>query len=323
MCRRLEQIYEKALKEDIDFDDAMYLCSIEGDDIYEMIFFANKIRQKKKGNIIRLCSIVNAKCGKCPEDCIFCSQSIHHKTSISPYPLLEEEKIVEAAFSAKERGAKRFGIVTSGRRLTKEELQKVAQIARKIKESVGINVCASLGMIEVEELLLLKKAGVLRYNHNLEAAPSFFPKVCTTHTFHDRYRTAKNVKKAGLQLCCGGIFGLGEGWKERVELAFLVKEIEADAVPINIIHPIKGTRCEDIIPPSPLEILKILALFRFINPSADIALCGGREYNLKELQPLMYIAGANATLLGDYLTTKGRPPSEDIEIIKSLGLSPE
>jgi biotin synthase len=323
MWKKIETLYTKALEEGIGWEEALFLTKLEGERVMDLIFFANKIRQEKKSCIIRLCSIVNAKSGDCSQDCIFCAQSRYHKTNIQRYSLMEEERVLEVAHSAKKAGARRFGIVTSGQRISRREVLKVAQAIRRVKEEVGIRVCASLGMLDEEELLILKDAGLSRYNHNLEASPTFFPRICTTHSFWDRYRCAKAVKELGLQLCCGGIFGLGEGWEQRVELAFLLKKIGADAVPINIIHPIKGTKCEGIKPPAPLQILKIVAIFRFIYPDADIAVCGGREHNLKELQPFMYTAGANAIIIGDYLTTKGRPPQEDIQLIKSLGLVPE
>ncbi|MCX6340448.1 MAG: biotin synthase BioB [Candidatus Aureabacteria bacterium] len=303
---------------------AQMLLKIDGQpEIIALLSSANMIRQRFKGDKIDLCSIINAKSGWCPEDCKFCAQSARYNTNIEKFPLINCSEIVSGAKRANARGANRFGIVTSGRRIkSKKELEQICESIKMISKDVNINRCASLGSLDEESALMLKEAGLHTYHHNLEMAEGFFPNICTTHTYQERLKTIAIAKEAGLQICCGGIFGLGEGISERVEFAFALRDLDVDMVPLNFLNPIRGTPLENMPLLPPLEILKIIALFRFVLPDKHIKVGGGREKNLRSLQPLMYLAGANGTMIGDYLTTKGRDPEEDILEIIDLGLQP-
>jgi biotin synthase len=234
--------------------------------------------------------------------------------------LLEPEIIVSRAEKAWRDGARRFAIVTSGKSLLNRELEKVCIAIKRISHQNKIRPCASLGILNQEAALALKQAGLKRYHHNLETAASFFPNICTTHCYEEDLTTIKIAKRLGFEVCCGGIFGMGESAEQRVELAFTLKELGVDSAPANFLNPIPGTKLESTHLLTPLECLKILASLRFILPSCDILTCGGREVNLRSLQPLMFISGASGTMVGDYLTTRGRSPQEDLELIKDLGL---
>ena len=307
----------------ITFQEAVFLSNLNDQDIFDLIASANRIRVKFKGNKISLCSIVNAKSGRCPEDCVFCSQSIHFKTNIDEYPLIKSEEILEKADEALSHGAQKFGIVTSGRKLsTEKELNEICETIKKLKKEGKIHRCASLGMLGRDELLKLKEAGLEEYHHNLETSRSYFPKVCTTHDYEEDVETVRTAKSLGLRTCCGGIFGLGESMEQRIELAFTLNELNVDSVPLNFLHPIKGTKSENFPSLKPLEILKIIALYRFLLPTKDIKIAGGREHNLRDFQSMIFAAGANSTMVGNYLTTKGRAYQDDLQMIKDMGLEP-
>tara|TARA_Y100000031_G_C8188675_1_gene370282 strand:+ start:248 stop:1243 length:996 start_codon:yes stop_codon:yes gene_type:complete len=307
----------------ITFQEAVFLSNLNDQDIFDLIASANRIRVKFKGNKISLCSIVNAKSGRCPEDCVFCSQSIHFKTNIDEYPLIKSEEILEKADEALSHGAQKFGIVTSGRKLsTEQELNEICETIKKLKKEGKIHRCASLGMLGRDELLKLKEAGLEEYHHNLETSRSYFPKVCTTHDYEEDVETVRTAKSLGLRTCCGGIFGLGESMEQRIELAFTLNELNVDSVPLNFLHPIKGTKSENFPSLKPLEILKIIALYRFLLPTKDIKIAGGREHNLRDFQSMIFAAGANSTMVGNYLTTKGRAYQDDLQMIKDMGLEP-
>jgi len=317
---KIRQLQEKSIKrKPLSFEEARWLIERPDNETFELIEAADGIRRHFKSNKVKLCSIVNAKSGKCSENCSYCAQSAHHRTKIDVYPLMSSEEICASAKKAKESGGNCFGIVTSGKGINSEkEFNEVCKAVSRIK---GMNRCASLGILSLDQLKKLKGAGLTKFHHNLEAAKSYFPKVCTTHTFDDRVETVKSAKKAGLSICCGGIFGLGESLKQRVELAFQINKLDPDSIPINFLNPIKGTRAEKRPLLEPLEALRVIAIFRFVMPDKDIVICGGREVTLKSLQPLMFIAGANMTLLGNYLTTAGNTPEQDIKMISDLGLS--
>ncbi|MCU0822646.1 MAG: biotin synthase BioB [Spirochaetes bacterium] len=307
---------------DIEFDEAVKLLDITSQkDIISLISYANIIRDYTKGSTIETCAIVNARSGRCPEDCQFCSQSVHYTAKIEKYPLLENEKIVERAGHAASIGAGAFGIVTSGRGVKNDsDLQKICEAVRAISGTVKIKECASLGVLTRETAVMLKKAGLKRYHHNLETAESFFTEICTTHPYKDRITTLKIAKEAGLEVCCGGIFGIGESPLQRIEFAYTLKNLEIDSIPMNFLNPIPGTPLEDQPPIHPMEILKLIAIYRFINPKTDIRICGGRGKNLRNTQALMYAAGANAVMIGDYLTVPGSNPDDDLQLIRDLML---
>ena len=308
---------------DITRSEAMYILSLRTQEgIVMLLAHATILRNHFKGNRIDLCAVVNAKSGRCTEDCIFCAQSARHKTDIKTYPLMSTSKVIKASSVAGGAGAHRLGIVTSGKGITnREELERIGEFIKEISKSSTITPCASLGVLSDEQLSRLRDAGLKRYHHNLETAESHFFKICSTHTYKERVHTILMVKKKGFEVCSGGIFGLGETPEQRVELAFALKDLEVDSVPLNFLNPVKGTPAEKQPLLPPLEILKIIALFRFVLPKKDIRVSGGREVALRTLQPLMYLAGANGTMVGNYLTTIGRDARVDLQEILDLGFA--
>jgi biotin synthase len=270
---------------------------------------------------VHLCSIINAKSGRCSEDCAFCAQSAHHKTDAPVYGLVQEERMLESARAAEESGSACFGIITSGTTVRGAELDSILAALRKIRKETSILPSCSLGIIDEETALKLKEAGMDTYHHNLETAESFFPNICTTHPYEDDVNTVRAVKKAGLKICSGGIFGLGESPAQRIEMAFKLKELDVDSVPINFLNPIEGTRLEGAANITAQECLKTIALYRFILPGKRITVCGGREKNLRDLQSWIFFAGANGTMIGNYLTTLGRNIDVDLKMFSDLGLT--
>ena len=284
----------------------------------ELVSLANKIRQESVGSHIELCNILNAKSGHCREDCKFCAQSSRHATGLASYPLLKKEEILKGARHAKAIGAERFDIVTSGNRLTKEELNAIVDVIAEITGRLGIKMCASLGALEKEDFELLKDAGLSRYHHNLETSPAYFPKIVTTHTFKDRVKTIQAAKSVGFEVCSGGIIGMGETVTDRIELALWLKKLDVDSVPINILVPIKGTRLENQRGISCEEVVRTIALFRIILKDKIIKIAAGRESLLKDFQALAFMAGANGMLIGGYLTIKGRSVEEDRQLVSEV-----
>jgi len=308
---------------EISESEALSLAGLSGNDIFDLMASANRIRDHFKGKSVNLCSIVNAKSGLCSEDCSFCAQSAHFETKSPVYDMIEPEKIVEAAKKAREMKSREFSIVTSGKSVGEgEELDKLCEAIEKITASGGLERCASLGNMPREALLRLKKAGLQSFHHNLETARSFFPNICTTHDYEDDVNTVRLAKELGFETCCGGIFGLGESLDQRVELAFTLKELDVDSIPLNFLNPIEGTAMESQPTVEPMEGLKTIAVFRFILPEKDIIVSGGREVTFRDLQPLIFLAGANGTLIGNYLTTKGREPERVLQMIRDIGLEP-
>ncbi len=319
---KIKSIEQKVLAgNNITPDEALWLTEIKGADFYDLIASANRIRERYKGRKIGLCSIINAKSGRCGEDCAFCSQSAHHKTDIEEYPLLNSDRILEGAQQASASGAHKFGIVISGKGIEyPEEMESICLSIRMLREKSNIHCCASLGILSNESAHSLKEAGLQEYHHNLETARSFFPNICTTHEYDEDIETIRVAKETGLRVCCGGIFGMGESPEQRIELAFTLKELDVDSVPLNFLRPITGTRLEGAVLLRPMEILKIIATYRFILPTKDIKVAGGREWTLRDLQSMIFAAGANSAMLGNYLTTKGRNFEEDLQMIEDLEL---
>jgi len=307
----------------VDRAEADRLINTPDDKVFLFIAAADQLRRHFKGNKVKLCAIVNAKSGRCSENCVFCAQSGHYKTEVNVYPLLSDQEMVTAAKVAeKDMSATCFSIVTSGKTIhSNSDMQAIGNAVKAISQGTKMNRCVSLGTLNKEQILELKAAGLKRLHHNLESAESYFPNICTTHTYQERVKTVKLAKENGLEVCSGGIFGLGETPEQRVELALALRELEVQSVPINILNPIAGTPAAEkkqLI--SPLDVLRLVATYRFILPEQDIGVFGGRERSLGSLQPLMFIAGANVTLVGDYLTTKGQAPEKDLQMIKELGL---
>jgi len=321
MQRLIEQCIQEAVdKRGVTPAAAQELMGIE-DALLPLLFYgASQLRNHYHGRGIRLCAIVNAKSGRCPEDCAFCAQSAHYQTEVEAYPFMDPDEIILKAQEAKAMGARRFAIVTSGKALSVKELAKAVQAIRLIKEEAGLIPCASVGMLTKEAALRLKEAGLNRFHHNLETACSFFPSICTTHAYEEDLDTLRNAKEAGLQVCSGGIFGLGESPLQRLELAYTLKEQGVDSVALNFLDPIPGTPLESSQALAPMEHLRFVALFRFILPDKDIRICGGREYGLRDLHPLVFWAGASGIMIGNYLTTTGRDHLADLQMIQDLGL---
>jgi len=265
-----------------------------------------------------LCTIFNAKSGLCSEDCKFCAQSCRHPTGIKTYPLKSDNEIVRAAAIAKKNGAHRFGIVTSGNALTKAELNKIAGCVSRIRAKVGIKVCASLGGLSLSDLKMLKCSGLSRYHHNIETSPGYFRKIVTTHSFEDRLKTIRLAKSAGLEVCSGGIIGMGETWYDRLEMALVLKSLGVDSIPINMLIPIRGTPLAGIKKISATEAIKTISLFRIILKDKIIKIAAGRESVLKDHQVRAFMAGANGMLIGGYLTVKGQGLAEDRKLIEEI-----
>ncbi len=281
----------------------------------ELMDLALQEKLSKRGLDFGLCTITNAKSGACTENCAFCAQSSRAQGSAPVYGFKDVETILREAEEAAQAGAKRFSIVTSGRGPGSRLLEKVARCVEEIKKKVGIRVCASLGIIDEEGLKILKEAGLSRYHHNLESPRSYFDKVCSTHSFQDRVRTVECVKRVGLEVCSGGIIGLGESEEERFELAAELSRLEVDSCPINLLVPIPGTPLEAARPLSLEEILRTVAIFRLMLPGAAIRVAGGREKVLADAQILAFLAGADAMLIGGYLTTRGRKVEMDLDLV--------
>ena len=289
---------------------------VENNSQGDILFLAEKIVQKTKGNTVFLCSILNAKSGVCEEDCAFCAQSEFHDTGVSVYPLLSEKEIIEKALFMHEKGATHFSIVTSGYALTDSDIERVCSSVKTIKEKTDLTLCGSLGMLSLENARKLVQSGMERYHHNLETAPSHFDKICTTHSYKEDIQTVLTAKKAGFKVCSGGIFGLGESLAQRVEFAFTLKELDVDTVPVNFLSPVKGTKLEKQKILDPLEALFCIALVRIVNPEKSVTICGGREITLKDFQSWVFKAGANGLMIGNYLTTQGRNIEDDLDMIR-------
>jgi biotin synthase len=303
---------------DISFEDAEKLLS--SNDVYTLADCSNTITRTFNGDIVDVETLINAKSGACPEDCSFCAQSSFHNTGLNKYPLLPKETIFEQAQKAKESGANSFCLVCAYRSPPEKEFQQICQTIIEIKNKVSIDVNVSLGFMTHERAQRLKSIGVKRYNHNLETSESYFTQICKTHDFYDRINTAKIVKAEGLELCCGGIIGMGESPIQRLELAFSIKSLKPDEVPINILIARKGTPLETLNPINPIDAIKTIAVWRFIMPKTILKIAGGREVHLKDKERIALKAGANGIITGGYLTTGGNSSKRDTAMIKEIGL---
>jgi len=302
----------------ITFEEAERLLATG--DIMELADCANTITRAFNGDTVDVEALINAKSGKCPEDCSFCAQSSFYDTGITKYPLLPKEVLIENAKKAKESGAGSFCLVCAYRDPPEKDFQQICEAISEIHSKVDIEVNVSLGFMTPERARRLRELGVKRYNHNLEAAESYFSKICNTHDFADRVKTAKIVKEVGLELCSGGIIGMGESRKQRLELAFSLASLHPEEVPINILIGREGTPMAGFQPIEPLEAIKTIAVWRFIMPKTILKIAGGREVHLKDKDQLALKAGANGIITGGYLTTGGNAPNKDIAMIKEIGL---
>lgn len=297
------------------------IFALEGPELWAGLAEAGQVRERRCGRQVSFCVIINAKSGMCSEDCAFCSQSARAASQVPHYPLLSREELVDAAEQAAAAGASRFSLVTAGRGLlSPRDRNAVLEAVAAIKAAVPIRVCASLGIVDRGYLTELKAAGLYRFHHNLESAESFFPSICTTHSFAERVATIEAACEAGLSVCAGGIFGLGETLAQRWEMAQSLKDLAVDAIPLNFLHPLPGTPLVHRPMLAPLEALKIVMAFRLFFPERSLIICGGRHMTLRSLAPLLFAAGADALMTGDYLTTKGRMPEDDRQMLADLGL---
>ena len=323
---RIAELGQRALGGcDLTRAEGQWLFDLESAaDIFELLSWANRIREHFKGNKIHLCSIVNVKAGGCSENCRFCAQSGAYQTDSPRYGLIEAEPVLTAAQEAKANGVTALGLVAAWRGLEEGPvLDEICARLEELKQSGQARPDASLGMIKSQNVAdRLKASGLECYNHNLESSESFFPKVCTTHTYQERVRTIQHLKQAGIKICSGGILGMGETRADRCDLAFSLKELGAHIVPINILNPIEGTPFAKHEPLPPMEILKTIACFRFILPKQEIMIAGGRAVNLRDLQSMIFMAGASALMVGNYLTTLNQPVEKDLQMLKDLGLDP-
>jgi biotin synthase len=299
--------------------EAIEFLELDKDHLHEILYIGSTLRNYFRKEITT-CTITNAKNGKCSEDCAYCAQSVHHDVDVKCYELRNTQNIVEDAQINSKYG-QFFSIVCSGRSPLKDETSQICKTVRSLNEKIPeLSICASLGIMSVEELKELKNAGLKRYHHNLESSKNYFDKMCTTHTWQERVETVRNAKEAGLQTCVGGPFGLGETLEDRADLLFEVKELDPDAVPLNFLVPVKGTKLEKNNPVSMFEAVKIVALARIIMPTKDIKVCGGRLEVFKDSQALVFLSGASSIMTGNLLTVKGRKPEEDAELISMLSI---
>lgn len=308
---------EKILSgENLTKEEVLTLCSIE--DKEALYALANEVREHFAGNHFDTCSIINAKSGRCSEDCKWCSQSAFHKTNADVYPLIPVSEAIDMARHNASKGIKKFSLVTSGKRIVGKEADAVCDIYRRLGKEVDIELCASMGLLDKEVLQKLKESGVKNYHCNLETSPRFFKTLCTTHTIEDKLETLKAAKEIGLNICSGGIMGMGESFEDRVDWALTLRELNVMSIPLNILNPIKGTKLENTLPLSDEEVLTSFAMFRLVNPRSMIRFAGGR-LQIEHIQEKALKAGVNAALMGDLLTTVGSQIDQDKEMIKNLG----
>ena len=280
---------------------------------------AHYLKERAFSDEVQLCSIINAKSGRCAEDCAFCAQSAHHGSSPPVYPLKSLSEILEGASRAEQEGSHCYGIVTSGTQPEfGREFDTILTAIGKIRENYAIEPSASLGILTADLANALADAGCVTYHHNLETARSFFPNICTTHDYADDVETVRVAKKAGMKVCCGGILGLGESDEQRVELAETLRELDVDSVPLNFLNPIQGTPLEKHRSLAPMDCVRAITMFRYFLPDKPISVCGGRETNLRELQSWMFMAGASGTMIGNYLTTSGRGRDIDMQMFADI-----
>ncbi len=314
--------HEVILGKEITDEEAMQIVTCDDDEILPLLQGAFTIRKHYYGKKVKLNMIINAKSGYCPEDCGYCSQSSISSAPIEKYPFLSKEEILEGAKRAFELKAGTYCIVASGRGPTNRDVHTVTEAVKEIKEMYGLKVCACLGIIKDEQASELKDAGVDRYNHNLNTSKEHHDYITSTHTYQDRVDTVEKIKKSGISPCSGAIIGMKESNEDVISLARSLRELDADSIPVNFLHAIKGTKLEGVNELNPRYCLKVLSLFRYMNPTKEIRISGGREVNLRSLQPLGLYA-ANSIFIGDYLTTEGQETNSDHKMLEDLGFEIE
>jgi len=305
-------------------DEARRILDLDGAELQAAISEAGRLRERRHGRSVNLCWIVNAKSGSCGQDCAFCSQSSRSTAEIPKYALLPVDELVGAAREAAAAGAVRFSIVTSGRAVREgKDLDRILEAARRIGDETGLRLCASLGCVDRGVLTALKDAGVIRYHHNVETCESFWPSICSTRPYSEQRRVVRDALDMGLEVCSGGILGLGETLDQRVELLEEVRELGVHSVALNFYVPIPGAPLEHVRDLDPLSCLRVVVAARLMMPERDIRVCGGREHHLGDLQPMLLGAGISGMMVGGYLTTPGRPVEDDLQMIRDLGLIPD
>jgi biotin synthase len=323
---RIAELAEKVLSGGrLARDEGQWLFTLESSaDIFTLLSCANRVREHYKGNKIHLCSIVNVKAGGCSENCKFCSQSAAYQTESPRYGLVDIPPVLTAAEEAKQNGVTALGLVAAWKGLDEGPvLDEICNRLEELKTAGKARPDASLGIIKNKRVAeRLRSAGLECYNHNLESSQRFFGKVCTTHTYEDRVETIQHLKAAGIKICSGGIIGMGETREDRCDLAFSLRELGVNIVPINILNPIEGTPFAGKPSLAPLEVLKTIACFRLILPKQEIMVAGGRTVNLRDLQSMIFMAGASALMVGNYLTTLNQSVEKDLQMLKDLGLDP-
>jgi biotin synthase len=322
MNKKIQNYAEKVLAGQLlDRDQINTLSGLSQNHLDDLLYWANEIRKANFGSKVIMCSIIPGRLGGCSEDCAFCAQSVHYNTAIDKTPqVLSDDEIMTAANEAKQKGVPNFGIVYSGKKVSQSELDRLIALTERIKTELGMGVCMSLGIVSEESMQRLADAGVVRFNHNLETSERHFTKIVTTHKYEDRVKTIQAGLKAGMGVCAGGIFGIGETEADRIDMALELRRLGVDMVPMNFLHPIEGTPLGDTEKMPPREILRIVALYRFILPKTHLKVAGGRVLNLRDLQSWIFYAGCTAILSGNYLTTAGRSVEDDLQMLKDLGL---
>ncbi len=297
---------------------AMSLLDAPNSDVLAILAAGFRIRQRYFGRTVQLYFLMNAKSGLCPEDCHYCSQSKVSEAPVPKYNILQRDRLMDAAAIAAERGAKTYCLVISARGPNEREMKAVEEVVPEIKRKHGLDICACLGLLTREQADRLKACGVDRVNHNLNTSETHYADICTTHTYADRVQTLRHVRDAGMEMCSGGIIGMGEKLDDIVAMAFDLQELGVHSIPLNFLNAIDGTPMQGVKSLSPQDCLRALAMFRFVNPTRELRISGGRELHLRSLQPLgLYVA--NSLFVGDYLTTKGQAPEADYDMIRDLG----
>ena len=306
----------------VSLEEALAITAIEDEaDLVALLETSEAVRFHHKGNQVNTCGITNAKSGRCPEKCNFCSQSAHFKTAAPAYTTKPADEIVEEAKQAFDSGVREFSIVMAGRAINaRKDLDMLKDAFTRIRSETGMQTCASLGLMKKEDLAELRAAGMQSMHHNLETARSFHSQIVESHTYDEEVETIRAAKDLGMYVCSGGIFGMGETWEHRVEMAMDLRDLDVDSVPINFLNARPGTPLEKLDELNPVDCLKIIALYRLVLPTKDILVCGGREINLMDQQRNMFKAGANGMMLGNYLTTNGRALEADQNLLADLGM---
>ena len=308
--------------EGISREEGRALLMLPDGDVLAALQAAFEVRQAHFGKRVKVCILQNARSGLCPEDCHYCSQSSLSTATIDKYPLMDKELLLDGARRAFEAGATRYCMVTSGRGPTDEDVEQFCEVTRTIRRQYALEICVCLGLLSEPQARRLKDAGVGWVNHNLNTSERFYGDICSTHTYQDRVETVKNVRRAGLMTCSGGIVGMGETDEDILDLAFACRELRMDSIPVNFLHPIKGTPMEAHEFLTPMKCLKVLCLFRFLNPTSEIRAAGGREVNLRGLQALA-LYPANSIFVEGYLTTPGQAEEQARQMILDAGFVPE